>query len=281
MVENIKIKHVEMYISLCFYCKNIKNKKRKASLLFPAVKNPIISSGFNSRAQVDLIDIRRLKMGEWRYVLNYQDNLTKFCNLRALTDKKNYLVIRELMEIFNIFGAPKILQSDNGGEFRGKEFQSYFSQFWPDVELVKSSPYNPKSQGSVERANRHVKNMIFACIHRGMFDYDLKKILSHVQYVKNTSHNRILKCTPYKAMFGQDVVVEQQIEKIFEMTSSSIINNNIDDDDDNDNNNDDDDNDNDNFEIEYRNNNIEICRENANKNIKQNAEKMLSISVKI
>ena len=270
MVENIKIEHVRIYISLCFFCKNIKNKKRNKSKF--CVRKPIVSNGFNERGQVDLIDIRCLKMGEWRYILHYQDNLTKFCSLRPLTDKKNDLVVSALMEIFNIFGAPKILQSDNGKEFRGKAFVNYFAQFWPDVKLIKSSPYCPNSQGSVERANAQVKDMILACIHHQdlclSLGYDLKNILSHVQYVKNNSFNRTIKCTPYKAMFGQDVVVEQKVEHVFSIRETTenetpqdqindVVNNNL------------------MTELKYRNDCIENCRENAITGIKQNAEKML------
>ena len=217
MVENIKINHVKTYLSLCYYCTYVKNKnQRDKNTLLGLGKKSIISHSFNSRAQVDLIDIRCLKMKEWRYVLNYQDNLTKFCHLKPLTDKKNSLVISSLAEIFNLFGAPKILQSDNGGEFRGKEFVNYFRRFWPDVRLIRSSPYHPQSQGSVERANGQIKRMIMACVHHGVFNYNFPEILSYIQYVKNTSYHRIIKCTPYKAMFGQDVVVEQNIENIFE-----------------------------------------------------------------
>ena len=257
MVENIKIEHVKIYISLCFFCKNIKNKKRNKSKF--CVKNPIISNGFNERGQVDLIDIRCLRMGEWRYILHYQDNLTKFCNLRPLTDKKNDLVVSALMEIFNIFGAPKILQSDNGKEFRGKAFVNYFARFWPDVKLIKSSPYCPNSQGSVERANAQVKDMILACIHQRDLGCDLKNILLHIQYAKNNSYNRTIKCTPYKAMFGQDVVVEQKVENVFSIPAQ--------DDDENI------------FELKSRNDCIQNSRENAINGIKENAEKMLASNV--
>ena len=109
--------------------------------------------------------------------------------------------------------------------------------------------------------------MILACIHRGgILDFDLKKILLIVQYVKNTSYNRILKCSPYEAMFGQNVVVEQKIENIFQIQEYA----NNDDDDENDEIHAD--------EVIYRNNVIDKSRENVVKNIRKNAKKMLSLN---
>ena len=282
MVNNVKIKHVKIYVSLCFYCQNIKNKNKRNKEGI-RIKSPIISKRFNQRAQIDLIDIKCLGMGDWRYVLNYQDNLTKFCILKPLSDKKN--IVPLIMEIFNLFGAPKILHSDNGGEFRGKQFLEYFKRFWPEITLVRGKPYNPRSQGSVERANGHVKNMILACIHNNnVFNYDLRNILLYVQYVKNTTYNRTIKCTPYKALFGQDIIVEQKIENIFQQ----YMNNDDDDDDDSDNNNDtdsnnkDDDNidNNNNLDIINRTQDIEFYRNNVFTNIKQAAENLITTTNK-
>ena len=215
MVNNVKIRHVKLYISLCYFCQNVKknNKNNKKKKKF-SIKSPIISKSFNQRAQVDLIDVKGFGLGkEFSYVLNYQDNLTKFCILKPLADKHVNSIKISLMEIFNLFGAPKILHSDNGGEFRGKPLLDYFNRFWPNMTLVRGKPYNPRSQGSVERANGQIKDMILSCISNGI--YDFKSILLLVQYVKNTTFNRTIKCTPYYALFGQDVVVEQYIENIF------------------------------------------------------------------
>jgi hypothetical protein len=51
------------------------------------------------------------------FLMVYQDHLTKFCNIRALTSKHVSEVAFNLIEVFTLFGAPHILQSDNGREF--------------------------------------------------------------------------------------------------------------------------------------------------------------------
>lgn len=51
------------------------------------VVKPILSSYMNSRAQIDLIDYQSMPDGGQKFVLVYQDHLTKFVNLRALKSK--------------------------------------------------------------------------------------------------------------------------------------------------------------------------------------------------
>ena len=64
----------------------------------------------NRRAQIDLIDWHSEKSGDFAYILNYQDHLTKFVTLRALKTKKADEVAHHLLDIFCTFGAPNILQ---------------------------------------------------------------------------------------------------------------------------------------------------------------------------
>jgi hypothetical protein len=49
--------------------------------------------------------------------MHYQDHLTQFSVLKALTSKSAAEVGYLLLDIFILFGAPHILQSDNGREF--------------------------------------------------------------------------------------------------------------------------------------------------------------------
>ena len=47
----------------------------------------------------------------------YQDHLTQFCNIRARTSKHASEVAFNMIEVFTLFGAPHILQSDDGRTF--------------------------------------------------------------------------------------------------------------------------------------------------------------------
>ncbi|KAL4122644.1 hypothetical protein QTP88_014934 [Uroleucon formosanum] len=78
------------------------------------VTNPMIFSELNSRCQLDLIDYQSQADGEYKFVLVYQDHLIKFCILKPLKSKRAEEIAYCLINIFTVFGAPSVLQRDNG-----------------------------------------------------------------------------------------------------------------------------------------------------------------------
>lgn len=78
---------------------------------------PIISLGFLTRIQVDLIDMRSMEYNGSKFIMNVKDHFTKFNWLFSLPTKEASQVATNLKNIFYTFGPPKILQTDNGKEF--------------------------------------------------------------------------------------------------------------------------------------------------------------------
>lgn len=99
--------------------------------------------------------------GDFKFMMHYQDHATKFCFLRPLTSKRASEVAEELTKIFYHWGAPQMLQSDNGKEFVAKVIEEVVA-IWPYCKILYGRPRHPESQGSVERANGDVKSMIRA-----------------------------------------------------------------------------------------------------------------------
>jgi IS30 family transposase len=69
---------------------------------------------------VDLVDMQSDPDAGNKFIMVYQDHLTKFVFLRPLKTKTAEEVTYNLVDIFSIIGAPMILQSDNGREFVNK-----------------------------------------------------------------------------------------------------------------------------------------------------------------
>ena len=195
---NITCKAVEFYKSHCVECQ----KKRKRPMTKGVVVNPILTKEFASRCQVDLIDMQSLPSDKHKWIMVYQDHLTKFCVLRALTSKRASEVAYHLMDIFVLLGAPIILQSDNGSEFTSQVI-SELKDLWPDLTIVHGKPRYPQSQGSVERANGDIKDMLIAWMSENNTQ-DWTIGIKFVQFQKNTAHHAGIKCSPYSALFGCD-----------------------------------------------------------------------------
>ena len=100
-------------ISLCIECL----RKQKRRTVKGVVVRPILSRDYGSCGQVDLIDMQSMPNGHHKWIMVYQDHLRKYCILRPLSTKRAAEVAYQLMDIFLLFGAPQILQSDNGSEF--------------------------------------------------------------------------------------------------------------------------------------------------------------------
>ena len=109
------------------------------------------------------------------------------------------------MDIFLLLGAPQILQSDNGSEFTASVITE-LKVLWPDLLMVHGKPRHPQSQGSVERLNCDVKDMLIAWLgDNNSTDWPIG--LRFVQFQKNCSYHSGIKQTPYKALFGTDAQI--------------------------------------------------------------------------
>lgn len=197
---NITQDVILLYLRLCKPCQ-MKQKSTRKGL----VVKPILSNELNSRCQVDLIDMQTNPDGPYRFILVYQDHLTKFIQLHALQSKTAEEVSKKLLDIFCTFGSPSILQSDNGREFANKVVES-LTQMWPGLKIVHGKPRHSQSQGSVERANQDIEKMLMTW----MADEHCQKWsegLRFVQLMKNRAYHHGIKRSPYQAMFGCDVKV--------------------------------------------------------------------------
>jgi hypothetical protein len=198
---NITRDVINLYKEMCEECQL---KKRKVASKGLVIK-PLLSKDFNSRGQVDLVDMQSMRDGNYRFIMHYQDHLTKFSVLRALTSKQAAEVAFQLLDIFLLFGAPHILQSDNGREFTANVVKE-LTEMWPECTLVHGKPRHPQSQGSVERGNADIKDMLIIWMRENN-NKSWNIGLKFVQFKKNNSHHTGINRSPYKAMFGCDAKV--------------------------------------------------------------------------
>ena len=80
---NVTTKALELYKSLCEECQRNEKDQRKRP------KELLSTKEFSSRGQVDLIDKQAMSSSTQKWIMVYQDHLTKFCVLRSLTTKRS------------------------------------------------------------------------------------------------------------------------------------------------------------------------------------------------
>ena len=173
--------------------------------------------------------------GPYNFILNYQDHLTKFLFLRPLKTKTAHEVAEHLVDIFCIVGSPYILQSDNGREFVNSVITK-LTTIWPGLKIVHGRPRHSQSQGSVERANQDVRDMLITWVNDNN-NTKWSEGLKFIQSQKNRSFHRGIGRSPYEAMFGSrqvnglgdadlppDVIQKLQSEKDLEELINSMEN---------------------------------------------------------
>ncbi|XP_071052347.1 KRAB-A domain-containing protein 2-like [Onthophagus taurus] len=186
--KNITQKHIKSFLNICEVCQQKKKSEKKG-----VVVKPLISQHLNSRCQVDLIDFQSHPDGNYKFIMVYQDHMTKFVVLKPLETKRADEVALHILEIFLLFDDPTILQSDNGREFCNKLIES-LQKMWPELKLVHGKPRHSQSQGSVERANQDIENMLTTWMQQNNSN-KWNKGLQFVQFMKNCAYHSGIKRT--------------------------------------------------------------------------------------
>ena len=131
---------------------NNDKRQRKIHLVFenkPKLK-PVQSSTVMGTLQIDLVDIKakfsELRTDKFRYVSVLEDIFTRYNWLRPLKSKEPIGVVEHCYDIFKVYGAPNVIQTDRGREFYG-EFKRMCDKL--GIEARKSRAHHPESQGKV------------------------------------------------------------------------------------------------------------------------------------
>lgn len=179
---------VELFVFICDVCEKKHLNPRKN-----IVTQPIVSKDFNVRRQVNLIDLQSAPDGDFKWLMTYQDNTTKFLHLRLLHSKRARSCVGTTKNILK-FGAPYILQSDNGREFSAGIVKELMNM-WSKCKIIHGRPRHPQTH-----SNQDMENML-----RNWMEDNKSMNWSigcyFVPWQKNSSFHRIIGRS-YHAFFG-------------------------------------------------------------------------------
>ncbi|XP_068731120.1 uncharacterized protein [Montipora capricornis] len=138
----------------------------------------------------------------YKYILTVQDVFSRYLWLRPLTGKSSKLVARELNKLYTEVGPPRVIQSDNGGEF--KQAVDLLCKSL-GVKIIRGSPYHPQSQGKVERSHRSLRKKInFDLINFSKVGVNWVSKLMEYQKVLNEELMDVLgKQSPFEVFYGR------------------------------------------------------------------------------
>ena len=153
--SNISRNLVEEFVKLCPTCSENKNQVTHAPL------QPIISSGFWQRMQIDLVDMTSVPDGHNTKIGHCVDHFSKYHVLFPLKSKSAVEVAHNLKHrVFSYFGLPLLLHSDHGKEFVNSLINEVVHSWPGECNIIHGSPRHPWVQGCVERYNGCIQEMI-------------------------------------------------------------------------------------------------------------------------
>jgi hypothetical protein len=134
-----------------------------------------------------------------KYVLVIVDVFTRFVATHAMPDQLAATVAAGFLKAWiPYFGPPLRLLSDNGPNFTSELFQETLRLL--EIKGVRTSPYNPRGNGIVERFNRTMAEMLAKFGDARQSDWDT--FLPLVTSAYNTSSHAALGQSPHAAMLS-------------------------------------------------------------------------------
>ena len=80
------------------------------------------------------------------------DHATRFCSATVIRNKRLSTIVRGIfMQWVTIFGAPRKILSENGGEFNNAEMRQFGESL--NVKMMCTAAESPRSNGMCERLN--------------------------------------------------------------------------------------------------------------------------------
>lgn len=138
---------VEKHVFACEACQVFrKDKPKKEYKSWPEANKPF------ERVHLDFFHF------EGKAYLIFVDSFSHWLEVRFMKNTDANSLSKELNSIFNIFGYPGLIVTDNGPPFNSHSFVKFLEE--RDIKKMNSPPYHPASNGSAERAVQTVKSVL-------------------------------------------------------------------------------------------------------------------------
>lgn len=153
------------------------------------------------RWHTDLVEMNKSKSGN-KYLIVVVDDFTRFTWLRATPRKDAETVTSQIINIGSEFGFPSMIKTDQGTEFDNVMMRELERAVGAHHQFV--LPYNHHANGTVERANRTVRDTLLKLtLEATGKTSDWDQYLSITQLFLNARFHNTVMSTPFSLMFGR------------------------------------------------------------------------------
>lgn len=189
---------VKNKIAECTICQRNKINRNERTQQ-PIQTLPVPDAPFK-RINVDIAGPILRGEEEAYYILVSIDSLSKFVIATPIKNMTAKAVTDAFIkEVICIFGAPELIVSDQGSQFRGQHFADICATYGCTHQMT--TTYHPEANGLVERANRTIGQLLRTCVQEtGEKWYEL---LPLTVFALNTSIHQATQKSPFELVFGR------------------------------------------------------------------------------
>ena len=136
-----------------------------------------------------------------KYILTIIDEYSRFPFAFACPDMSSATLIKCFTQLFSLFGMPAYIHSDRGTSFMSQDFKTFLHE--KGVATSRTTPYNPRGNGQVERLNGTLWKTINMALKSHSLDVSnwehfLPQALHSIRSLLCTATNS----TPHERMFA-------------------------------------------------------------------------------
>ena len=208
---------IEEYVSNCPVCvQSSRTIHRTDQVKSINVNGPNIRYEFDlTYLNNDLAEAFGVKM-----ILSVIDVFSRKAMIYKANDKKSDNLIKDILEFCANNSFPKEFCSDNGPEFKNSKINEICEK--EGITYIHGIPYNPHSQGTVERFHYTIKKYLAKeYINNGYKKLDFDAVRIKVINFYNNKKHRLIGMTPMEA---SKITDEETINKINDLKKNEFEN---------------------------------------------------------
>uniref|UniRef100_A0A3B3I2A9 Gypsy retrotransposon integrase-like protein 1 n=1 Tax=Oryzias latipes TaxID=8090 RepID=A0A3B3I2A9_ORYLA len=187
------------YCRTCHICQ-LAGKPNQVVPPAPLVPIPVHEEPFE-RVIVDCVGpLPKAKTGN-QFILTIMCASTRFPEAVPLRRITANVITKALVKFFSVFGLPKVIQTDQGTNFKSKVFKEVLKGL--NIRHVTSSSYHPESQGALERFHQTLKSMVRKHCLASRMSWD--ESLPFLMFAARGAVQESLGFSPAELVFGHQV----------------------------------------------------------------------------
>ncbi len=190
-------REIEAYVKHCKSCQvnKVLAPRRKIPMeITTTAEHPF------EKCYMDVVGPLPITQGNNRYILTFQDDLSKYVVAIPIPQQDAETIAKAFVErIVLIYGAPRILQTDQGANFVSEVFRTTCKIL--RIKKIQSTAFHPESQGGIERSHRVLAEYLRHYVDEDQMNWD--HWVSFATYSYNTTKHSATGFTPFELLFGR------------------------------------------------------------------------------